>query len=950
MRRSLAPSSRTQPAVADLLNSAENHVKELKKTVITVKKPENPEEEQKENTDTIIFTVVWGKQTTKKHKTFEGDGTLQIRSGKAVLKDEQGKYLGSSTVKLESLEEGTRLTISGNEVELIERQNKRKSPNKVIQPSAKRQKVPFKSSAASSSATAPQSSAITTDVKEPDDQQNDVPIVYNVVWAKPSSKKHKTWEGDGTVEILNRKVTLKDLSGNVLGTIHNAKTEGMQEGSHLFIENKEVELIELISSKEKSTVEKQPVPKPVFKLPKKQVVSTSAIAVEDDDFALVLPEPPYEHQWKYNTTKAPIREVKVCCSLAKHLRPHQREGVKFMYECVMGYRNVQPTDEYFGCILGDEMGLGKTLQCISVLYTLLKQGPYGTNMAKRIMIVTPSSLVSNWDNEINKWLHQERVFTYIIDGKQKAKKFAQSPHIPILLVSYEMFVNQFKELQAIKFDVIVCDEAHRLKNQGIKAATLLSQLECQRRILLTGTPIQNDLQEFHSLINFCNSGVLGSYQEFRTKYEIPIVQSQQPNTLPQFREVGEQRAKELNDITAGFVLRRTQEYLTQYLPKKQELVLFVRPTELQQLLLTKALEFYENRFDVLLSKNFTALQMITLLKKICNHPSLIRKLDVKESEVDEVTKSLCTHLPSWQEMGPEDSSKLSLVLALLHELSARREKVVLVTYFTKTLDMLQGACEHLNYQFCRLDGTTPSMERSKIVKAFNDPESETFVFLLSAKAGGIGLNLIGASRLVLFDNDWNPSSDLQAMSRIWRDGQTKEVYIYRLITAGTIEEKIFQRQMAKTSLSGCVVDLKQNLKSMKLSDAELKDLFSIDTEFEKCATHEMLDCDCCENGDIPDGGSNSSSGDLLSPQRSFRLDLNSKKKKKVKHALRMHELNKWEHHSGVNVSEELLQVGLYILGNRCLIQLLLLTLVKFTGIVHSRGQRQHCFLVSQSKR
>lgn len=198
-------------------------------------------------------------------------------------------------------------------------------------------------------------------------------------------------------------------------------------------------------------------------------------------------------------------------------------------------------------------------------------------------------------------------------------------------------------------------------------------------------------------------------------------------------------------------------------------------------------------------------------------------------------------------MGPFDSGKLCVLHDFLHEIHKLKEKLVLISYHTKTLDMLQGWLDHLNFTHCRLDGTTPSNARNSIVEDFNNPAKDLFIFLLSAKAGGIGLNLIGASRLVLFDNDWNPASDLQAMSRIWRDGQKKSVFIYRFILAGSIEEKIFQRQLSKVALTGCIVDQSSKKEKLKLSNEELKDLFSIQQSDDVCATHELLNCHC--NGD-----------------------------------------------------------------------------------------------------
>lgn len=202
-------------------------------------------------------------------------------------------------------------------------------------------------------------------------------------------------------------------------------------------------------------------------------------------------------------------------------------------------------------------------------------------------------------------------------------------------------------------------------------------------------------------------------------------------------------------------------------------------------------------------------------------------------------------------MGPFDSGKLEVVHNFLVELISRNEKVVLVSHHTKTLDMLMGLCEQYSYKYLRLDGTTQSSDRIGFVEKFNQKGSDVCVFLLSSKAGGVGLNLCGASRLILFDNDWKPATDLQAMSRIWRDGQENDVYIYRLITAGTIEEKIFQRQISKLSLGGSVMDQQNNMNTMKFSNEELKDLFGVPDNFDNCGTHDSLNCDRCEGSACP---------------------------------------------------------------------------------------------------
>ncbi|KFB43941.1 AGAP006945-PA-like protein [Anopheles sinensis] len=812
----------------------------------------------------------------------------------------------------------------------------------------------------------------------------DTLTIYKVVWGKISTRKHKTWEGDGTLEVTGRSAVLKDENGRFISNASGLKFTEVTEGIQIVVGSKEVEVLEKVqgglctTSSDNTTSlpckkHRRDVPQQLFKppeqlaydsrgteeeeagtskpsfqrellkdplqnkspvfLPRSDTVprettlganrsfkSVLRTPIEEDDpivEPLVMKKPSFEHQFLNKASKEEPVEVQVPLCLTKHLRPHQREGVAFLYECITGLRMVDPPG--WGAILADEMGLGKTLQCIALMYTVMKTGPYGKPLAKRVLIVTPSSLVENWDREISKWLQNERIFTFIVGPNNKLKLYAQSSHIPILIISYEMLSKQIAELSTVKFDLMFCDEGHRLKNSNVKAFGVLSRIECKRRILLTGTPIQNDLQEFFSLINFVNPGVLGTYQDFKARYETPIVVSQRPGVLPQSIELGIERLNELNTITGRFVLRRTQEVINKYLPEKHEIVLFCYPSELQTKLTRSALSFYENEKG---ANAVSPLQLITVLKKICNHPSLVSVQG--KGDPESLVSLLANQLPPWQKMGPNDSAKLGIVEALLESLLSIQEKIVIVSYFSKTLDMIAGLCEHYNYKYCRLDGSTAGPDRSKIVNVFNNPSSDIFIFLLSAKAGGAGLNLIGASRLVLYDNDWNPANDLQAMSRVWRDGQRKPVFIYRLLTAFSIEERIFHRQISKTSLSGTVVDQKQNLNNLKFSDDELKDLFSFTdpNHVDDCLTHSLLECPCAGIGNPPEEtvvqekDTDGSPTETIEPeaQEESRYRVRPpnvrRNKPRTKYALKMQELMRWEHHRSP-VSESVLeQLGL----------------------------------------
>ncbi|KAF9111786.1 helicase, partial [Mortierella sp. AM989] len=431
--------------------------------------------------------------------------------------------------------------------------------------------------------------------------------------------------------------------------------------------------------------------------------------------------------------------------LGQHLRPHQKEGIQFLYECVMQMRDISGQ----GAILADEMGLGKTLQTIALLWTLLKQSPYygeESSVVKRALVVCPASLIKNWQMEFKKWLGTERLRVFAVDSKSTLTDFTLGKIYPVMIIGYEKLRIVQDELKNANFDIIICDEGHRLKTANIKTSQAIRSLPTKRRIILSGTPIQNDLCEFFSMIDFVNPGLFENYGSFKRVFEDPISKSE----------------SEPQGLYSGV------KYLIQ---------------------------------------------------SICG--------DLEDSSI---------------------SGKLNFVDALLKSIKGdTTERVVLVSNFTQTLDILENLCNRCNYGYFRLDGSTPTHKRQEFVDKFNTISCQKYVFLLSAKSGGLGLNLIGASRLILFDIDWNPSVDLQAMARIHRDGQTRPVFIYRLLLSGTIEEKMYQRQLTKVGLSDALMDGKASEMLNKFSAAELRDLFTLH-EDEPCLTHSLLGCDCNVEG------------------------------------------------------------------------------------------------------
>jgi DNA repair and recombination RAD54-like protein len=544
--------------------------------------------------------------------------------------------------------------------------------------------------------------------------------------------------------------------------------------------------------------------------------------------------------------------------LAKILRPHQVEGVKFLYRCVMGL--VDPRAK--GCIMADEMGLGKTLQCITLLWTLLKQGPRGKKSIDKCIVVCPSSLVRNWANELVKWLGEGAVTPLAIDGKSTKPNevassitqwsLAKGRNVvrPVLIISYETLRRNVGLLKGTEIGLLLADEGHRLKNGESQTFTALDSLNCKRRVILSGTPIQNDLSEYFALLSFANPGLLGTRNDFRKNFELPILKGRDADADEKDVKKGEEKLNLLSTIVSKFIIRRTNDILSKYLPCKYEHVIFVNLSEMQNKLYKHFITSPDIK-KLLRGVGSQPLKAIGLLKKLCNHPDLINFDEEFEGSdhliPDEYTSSIYGNSGGRnREIQTWYSGKFQILERFLAKIrSESNDKIVLISNYTQTLDLIEKMCRYNRYGSLRLDGTMNINKRQKLVDRFNDPESPEFVFLLSSKAGGCGINLIGANRLILIDPDWNPASDQQALARVWRDGQKKDCFIYRFITTGSIEEKIFQRQSMKLSLSSCVVDEKEDVERLFSTD-NLRQLFEFN-EKTICDTHESYRCKRCND-------------------------------------------------------------------------------------------------------
>jgi DNA repair and recombination protein RAD54B len=721
----------------------------------------------------------------KKHKTWDGDGVLSVHGGYARLQDISGRDMGRCMFK-DPLLPGSTLSIGGKEIEV----------DSVITKADFLAGRPF----------------LKSGVKRTSSSENE---------CRPAPQAPST------------KVMVAPLKGTELKI---GQKKGKEDGESV---------MEIPAKSFYSATRKSQAVKAQFKNP---LLSTTVMAQDksgkptprhdpDAPGALVMKRPKYCPKGKQ------IVDVVLDPFLGKHLMEHQREGVKFLYECVMGMRDFNGQ----GALLADEMGLGKTLQTISLLWTLLKQNPiYGTEgIIKKALIVCPVTLIANWKQEFNKWLGSERIGVFVADGQKNTRltDFTHGKSYSVMIIGYEKLRSVQDELKkGDGIDIVIADEGHRLKTAQNKSAQAIRALNTDRRIILSGTPLQNDLSEFYVMVDFINPGLLGTYNTFKKEFEGPILKSRQPGASKRDTEKGAAREEELSSLTKQFILRRKAEVMAKYLPPKTEYVLFCKPTQAQVQVYQHVLE--SPVFGSVLGNSEASLQLITILKKVCNAPSLLANRN-QETPSNSNVAQLLEIIPKelLQKSPVIASSKFRVLDRLIKHLSTKtKEKIVLVSNYTSTLDLLGVHLSSLSLPFLRLDGSTPAAKRQEFVNTFNrSPASKSFAFLLSAKSGGTGLNLIGASRLVLFDVDWNPATDLQAMARIHRHGQKKPVKIYRFLTAGGMDEKIYQRQVTKRGLADSVVDGEKNEASF--SAEELRDLFRLDLKA-GCQTHDLLGCDC----------------------------------------------------------------------------------------------------------
>lgn len=432
-------------------------------------------------------------------------------------------------------------------------------------------------------------------------------------------------------------------------------------------------------------------------------------------------------------------------------------------------------------ILADEMGLGKTLQTISFLGYLRHicdiTGPH--------LVAVPKSTLDNWAREFKKWTPEVDVLVLqgakderhqLINDRLISEKF------DVCVTSYEMILREKSHLKKFAWEYIIIDEAHRIKNEESSLAQIIRVFNSRNRLLITGTPLQNNLHELWALLNFLLPDVFGDSEAFDSWFSS---QNEDQDTVVQ----------QLHRVLRPFLLRRVKSDVEKSLLPKKEVNLYVGMSEMQvrwyQKILEKDIDAVNGAGGKRESKT-RLLNIVMQLRKCCNHPYLF---DGAEPGPPYTTDE---HLV-------DNSGKMIILDKILTKMKEQGSRVLIFSQMSRVLDILEDYCVFRGHKYCRIDGGTAHEDRIASIDEYNKPGSDKFIFLLTTRAGGLGINLTSADIVVLFDSDWNPQADLQAMDRAHRIGQTKQVVVFRFVTENAIEEKVLERAAQKLRLDQLVI-------------------------------------------------------------------------------------------------------------------------------------------------
>lgn len=548
--------------------------------------------------------------------------------------------------------------------------------------------------------------------------------------------------------------------------------------------------------------------------------------------------------------------VQVPASINCRLLEHQREGVKFLYKLCK---------DNHGGVLGDDMGLGKTIQTIAFLAAVFEKdgesgGSTGSQGGRKgpVLVICPSSVIQNWESEFSRW-STFSVSLYHGPNRDLILEKLEAGGVEILVTSFDTYRIQGSILSEIKWEIVIVDEAHRLKNEKSKLYGACLEIKTKKRFGLTGTIMQNKIMELFNLFDWVAPRSLGSREHFKEFYDEPLKHGQRSSAPERFVRVANERKEHLVEVLRKYMLRRTKEETIGHLMMgKEDNVVFCAMSELQKRVYKRMLQLPD--VQCLINKDLPCscgsplkqvecckrivpdgiiwpylhrdnpegcdscpfclvLPCLVKLQQISNHLELIKPnpRDEPDKRKKDAEFASAVFGPDIDMVGGDaqnesfmglsdvkDCGKMRVLEKLMFSWASRGDKILLFSYSVRMLDILEKFLIRRGYGFSRLDGSTPTNMRQTLVDDFNSSLSKQ-VFLISTRAGGLGLNLVSANRVVIFDPNWNPAQDLQAQDRSFRFGQKRHVVVFRLLAAGSFEELVYSRQVYKQQLSNIAV-------------------------------------------------------------------------------------------------------------------------------------------------
>ncbi|KAG8713692.1 hypothetical protein FRC08_012938 [Ceratobasidium sp. 394] len=485
-------------------------------------------------------------------------------------------------------------------------------------------------------------------------------------------------------------------------------------------------------------------------------------------------------------------------------------------------------------ILADEMGLGKTLQTISFLgYLKHYKGIKGPHL-----VVVPKSTLQNWAREFDNWVPDFNVV--LLQGTKEERAEIISSRIltqdfEVLITSYEICLREKNSLKKFSFEYIVIDEAHRIKNADSLLAQIVRAFTSRGRLLITGTPLQNNMRELFALLNFICPEVFSDYDDLDSFLHKDVQNTNDEEGGEKKSMTDEEKSAAvvaaLHKILRPFLLRRVKSDVEKSLLPKKEVNIYVGLTDMQRKwyrsVLEKDIEAVNGLTGGKKEGKARLMNIVMQLRKVTCHPYLF---DGAEPGPPYTTDE---HLVN-------NAGKMVILDKLLKHLKSKGSRVLIFSQMSRVLDILEDYCLFRSYQYCRIDGGTAHEDRIAAIDEYNKPGSEKFIFLLTTRAGGLGINLTTADIVILYDSDWNPQADLQAMDRAHRIGQTKQVFVYRFITEGSVEERMLERAAQKLRLDQLVIQQGRTTINKAANKEELLDMIQHGAEKIVNSTDDMM--------------------------------------------------------------------------------------------------------------